>query len=136
MRDRTDKGTTDIFKPNDIHGGKRRGAGKKKLPASDKPKTKVVRVPAEHLEAVKNIDNLITTLQQQKRLIDRYGDIETNPIKIDQLLYHAIHTPLSRLKAENKVGTSGQNMARLIETASQEIYTEICRLKIFPKSQE
>jgi sporulation protein YlmC with PRC-barrel domain len=54
MKDDQDKATADIFKPDNLHGGKRRGAGRKSKPPKNKRQTKVMRVPVEHVAAVKD----------------------------------------------------------------------------------
>lgn len=54
----------DIMKTTKTHGGKRKGAGRPKLPKSKlKEKTKVMRVPV----------TLVETVQE---LIDRYNDLK------------------------------------------------------------
>lgn len=37
------------------HGGSRKGSGRKKLPEDKKKKSKVMRIPLQHVEAVKNL---------------------------------------------------------------------------------
>lgn len=37
------------------HGGYRKGSGRKKLPEDKKKKSKVMRIPLQHVEAVKHL---------------------------------------------------------------------------------
>lgn len=39
------------------HGGSRKGSGRKKLPEDKKKKSKVMRIPLEHVEAVRQLLN-------------------------------------------------------------------------------